>query len=149
MAVDDGQGGSSRHPGGAETATEPSKQQPSKEPSSERAGAREFEEPAEFAQWLEHHSSVTGSASPKGKVRKTAVSMFCSRRSEGYSLEDLQRATVGAFNDSYRRDNGYFDHISVLRPTKVGALVDKGKRFEQTHSSSREQVWDRLRARGL
>jgi hypothetical protein len=127
MAVDDGQGGSSRHPEGAETATEPSKQQPSKEPSEERA--REHED---FAAWLTHHSSVTASSEPKGKARKTAASMFSSRRDEGYSLEDLQRATLGAFNDEFRREHGYFDHISVLRPTKVAALIEKGKRGKVT-----------------
>jgi hypothetical protein len=84
----------------------------------------------EFEQWLEHHSETTGEEPPgaQTKARQEARKMFRARRAEGTPARDLCFATIGAFNDEHRRKNGYYDPISVLRPTRVHGLIQKGKR---------------------
>lgn len=92
---------------------------------------RQFEqENPEFQVWLDHHEATTGYKQPKvgTKVRSETRSMFDARVSEGYALADLQSATKGAYEDEYRRENGYYDTISVLRPTRIGSLIERGKR---------------------
>lgn len=88
---------------------------------------------AECDEWLVHHQRVTGLQPPRPKTvaRREVETMFSARRGEGYSLADLQIATVGAFNDPFRRDNGHFGCISVLRPKKVHDLVEKGRGFQR------------------
>ncbi len=87
-------------------------------------------EPDGFAGWLEHHEQTTGMRPPREgtKVRAHVAAMFAERRREGYDTEDLQAATVGAFNDEHRREHGYYDPESVLRPTRVHKLVELGRR---------------------
>lgn len=93
-------------------------------PSQESARAEEF------GVWLAHHQQVTKLDPPgeKTKARKAIIASFGERRDEGYSLDDLKYATVGAFTDKHRRENGYYTCESVLRPTKIHDLVQKGKR---------------------
>lgn len=84
----------------------------------------------DFERWLEHHQHITSLEQPrKGtQARSNVAVMYRARRAEGYPVEDLELATVGAFNDPYRRENGHFGCESVLRPTKVQDLIAKGKR---------------------
>lgn len=93
---------------------------------------RQFEqvETEDFRKWLDHHEQTTGYSQPKPgtKVRAETRSMFDARVGEGYTPSDLCAATVGAFTDDYRRENGYYDTISVLRPTKIGSLIERGRR---------------------
>lgn len=82
----------------------------------------------EFEEWLAHHEQVTGMRPPgKGtKARAHIASMFAARRAE-YELADLKLAVAGAYGDEYRREHGHYDHESVLRPTKVHKLIEKGR----------------------
>jgi hypothetical protein len=84
----------------------------------------------DFAAWIEHHHAVTDMRTPaaRTKIYKTIKAMYEARREEGYSAEDLRLAVVGAYNDQHRREHGYYDHVSVLRPTMVHKLAEKGRR---------------------
>jgi hypothetical protein len=92
-----------------------------------------------WAEWLEHHRQLTGLElpAPKTKAHKAMTAAFRQRRQESYSLDDLKLATVGAWNDPYRRENGYYTPDSILRPTKVAALIAKGKLAARTPGPNR------------
>lgn len=98
-----------------------------------------------WGEWLEHWCSVTGRRGDlpgeRTKAFKAMGAAFRQRRREGYSLDDLKLATVGAWNDEHRRANGYFMPDSVLRATKVHALVAKGRQVAE--ASSRNGGGDR------
>ena len=83
----------------------------------------------DFDAWLADHEAVTGLPQPKvgTKARRARLAEFSARRSEGWSLDDLKAATLGAFTDQWRRERGHYDPESVLRPTKVDKLVGKGR----------------------
>lgn len=83
----------------------------------------------EFSEWIAHHQDVTGHTPPPSttKAFRSIVESFNARIAEGWTLEGLKAATVGAHRDDHRRENGYTTADSVLRPTKVGALASKGK----------------------
>jgi len=102
----------------------------------------------DFAAWLAHHAQVTGLSPPKAgtQARAHIAAMFGARQTEGYSLDDLKYATVGAFTDRHRRENGYFGCESVLRPTKIHDLIEKGRRHMagQRTSDSAEATKRRL-----
>jgi hypothetical protein len=103
----------------------------------------------EFSEWIGNHSSVTGIPVLKAgsSGRRKIAAMFGARRGDGLSLEDLKAATLGAFHDPFRREHGYFDAESVLRPTKVGKLVMLGRRVEQAPAPSVDEVdWSRFDA---
>ena len=93
-------------------------------------GEEESEREREFSDFAADHAQVTGSLPPKTgtKARQARLAEFTARREEGWSLDDLKAATIGAFTDSYRREHGHYDLESVLRPTKVDKLVSKGRR---------------------
>lgn len=92
----------------------------------------------QFEAWLEHHEHVTGHRPPgtKTKARKTLLSSFNARVNEGWSLDELKAATVGAHSDDYRRENGYDTPTSILRPTKVGDLVARGRARSRTGTAA-------------
>jgi len=104
--------------------------------SSEPDGSEQREH-EDFASWVAHHEQTTGQRQPRSgtKVRKDIAAMYGARRAEGYSAEDLCLATVGAFNDSYRREHGHYGCESVLRPTKVHDLAEKGRRGAPTDAA--------------
>lgn len=83
----------------------------------------------DFEEWLLDHESVTGHQPPRQgtKARQHVAESFSARRAEGYSLDDLKSATIGAHEDPYRRENGYDTVDSVLRPTKIATLIAKGR----------------------
>lgn len=85
---------------------------------------------SELQEWLHHHQQTTGLTPPRlgTKALADVVSAFEARRAEGYTLEDLKLATVGAFNDEHRQKHGYFGTDSVLRPSKVHNLIENGRR---------------------
>jgi hypothetical protein len=98
-----------------------------------------------LSEWLGHHSQVTGHEVPRAgtKRRESIAASFAARLEEKYSLEDLKLASVGAHADQYRRENGYDTVESILRPTKIGALIDKGRRAAQNgRSTNGESKWD-------
>jgi hypothetical protein len=123
----------------------------------EGKGKTSIEHP-DFADWLTHHNAITGQRIPRERTASRAdiAAMYAARRSEGYTAEDLCLATVGAFNDSYRRENGHYGCVSVLRPKKVHDLIEKGRRpkpvaLAQEHPTSRrireiQELRERLRA---
>lgn len=84
----------------------------------------------DFEAWLSHHWATTGMAPPREgtKARANTFSMYQARHAEGYRTEELQLAIDGAWADDYRRSQGYFDHQSVLRPTKIHKLIEAGRR---------------------
>lgn len=103
-----------------------------------------------FETWLAHHQSVTSMRPPgeRTKVRRDIKAMFDARIAEGYTLEQLCLASLGAYTDEYRRSHRYYDHISILRPTKVHALAEKGRLVQQgevvrTKSNGRVTMADR------
>lgn len=127
-------GGADRDVGGAQNTTdggEAASPEPSREPSGEpsttpsKSSSREH---PELSEWLGHHHELTGHVVAKAgtKYREHIATMFAARRHEGYSLADLKLATIGAWHDEYRREHGHYGHESVLRPTKIGALIAKG-----------------------
>jgi hypothetical protein len=79
---------------------------------------------------------TTGAAVPKAgtKARATVAAMFAARIEEGYSLAELKLATIGAWEDEWRRANGHTGCVSVLRPQKVHDLIVKG----QAHEAKRQ-----------
>jgi hypothetical protein len=79
--------------------------------------------------FLTHNQQVTGNTPPGGdtKMYREVAAAFVARSAD-YSLEDLKLANVGAQADDHRRDNGYTTADSVLRPTKVYGLIEKGRR---------------------
>lgn len=83
-----------------------------------------------FGEFLAHHHSVTGRRTPgeRTTIFKTIKSMYHARLAEDYTLDDLKAATVGAYNDEYRRLHGHYGLESVLRPNKVHDLIEKGRR---------------------
>lgn len=100
------------------------------EQSSEPQSARtRFLYEEDLAAWLEHHEQVTGMRPPaaRSKMMQTIRAMYGARRNEGFTAEDLRHASIGAYNDTYRRQNGYYGHESVLRPTKIHPLIEKGR----------------------
>lgn len=98
---------------------------------------------ARFEEWLGDHETVTGHSPPKPgtKARASLAESFGARLAEGYSLDELKLATVGAHEDPHRRENGYDTADSVLRPTKVASLIAKGKL--RSGSRARQQVTSR------
>jgi hypothetical protein len=80
-------------------------------------------------EWLTHYEQTTGHQLPARttKAFKAIVEAYGARTAEGHSPADLKLATVGAHADPHRRENGYDTADSILRPTKVGSLIAKGK----------------------
>jgi hypothetical protein len=141
-----------------ETPVTPGREEKGREENVEPKGSTNKAEHPDFAAWLSHHNAITGQSIPReGTAHRAEVaSMYAARRSERYTAEDLCLATVGAFNDSYRRENGHYGCISVLRPKKVHDLIEKGRRpkpvaLAQEHPTSRrireiQELRERLRA---
>jgi hypothetical protein len=97
--------------------------------SSTKSQATVSEEPIGFSEWLGDHSQVTGHQVPRaGTKRRADVAASFAARLGDWSLEELKLATRGAHGDEYRRERGYDTVESILRPTKIGSLVDKGRR---------------------
>jgi hypothetical protein len=112
-------------------------------PSGKKRASAQTEHP-EFGEWIGNHHAVTGvpvlGAGSSG--RRKIAAMFAARRQDGLSLEDLKAATLGAFEDEYRRERGYFDPESVLRPTKVAKLVANGRRVLAARASAPAETVD-------
>lgn len=93
------------------------------------ANAPNAREPDGFDDWLEHHCSVTGKRVMAGQgtqARKRVAAMYGERRSE-YPDLDLKLVSLGAMADDRRRERGYTDPESVLRPMAVPKLLDRGR----------------------
>lgn len=99
-------------------------------------------------EWLLHYEQTTGHQLPARttKAFKSIVETYGARRAEGHSAADLKAATVGAHADEYRREHGYDTAESILRPTKVGALIAKGRLRSAPVVVDDEARRDRLRA---
>lgn len=112
-----------------------SRSEPSREPSSsasQKKNAREARsatEPDGFAEWMGYHSRVTTLLVLKAgtKARAHVAAMFAARLEEGYTVDELRAAVRGAYVDDYRREHGYVGAESVLRPTKIGQLIARGR----------------------
>jgi hypothetical protein len=82
----------------------------------------------DFEDWIAHHIAVTDNrAMTKAGTQAHArvLSAYKARRAE-YPDEDLRLVSVGAMADDYRRENGYTDAESVLRPSAVPKLLERG-----------------------
>jgi hypothetical protein len=108
----------------------------SKEPSEEPVSEREH---PELSEWLGHHHEIAGSVVPRAgtQARRKVAGMFAARRDDGLSLEDLKAATLGAWHDDWRRENGHTGLVSVLRPEKCHELVSKGRRWIAAQAEKR------------
>jgi hypothetical protein len=84
---------------------------------------------SEVEDWLAHYERTTGHSLPARTTKGFAniVASAQARLDEGHPLDDLKFATLGAHGDAYRRERGYDTADSILRPTKVAALVAQGK----------------------
>jgi hypothetical protein len=104
--------------------------------------------PPGFEEWLAHNQQVTGNTPPRESTQafRDIAQAFAARRKD-YSLEDLKLANVGAQADDHRRDNGYTTADSVLRPTKVYGLIEKGRRAAKQNRPPKPAEAD-LRCRG-
>lgn len=100
----------------------------------------------EFEEWIAHHEQTTGHQPPRvgTKARQAVRESFNARRTEGIPLDDLKLATIGAHADDYRREHGYDVAESVLRPTKVAALIAKGKLKTGGRSNGRRSTFSGL-----
>ena len=86
-------------------------------------------EPDGFADWLEHHCRVTGRsvmAKEGTQARARVAAMYAQRRDE-YPEDDLRLISLGAMADERRREQGYTDPESVLRPMAVPKLLARGR----------------------
>ena len=82
--------------------------------------------PSEFDAWLTHYRRVTGRDSVRGS--KPARRAFLARRRDGYSLEDLQAATVGCHSDAWNRERGFDVPETILRADKVTRYIALGRK---------------------
>lgn len=117
------------------------------------AGEVEVEElpPSPFTvdceEWLGHYEQTTGHPLP-GRATKAfhaVTAGYSARRTEGYTADDLKLATVGAHADRYRRENGYDVAESILRPTKIAALIAQGKLRSGRRDVTSAELGARLR----
>lgn len=92
----------------------------------------------EFLDWLTDHEKLTGHIPPREgtKARAALASSYQARRAEPYSADELKLATRGAHADDYRRQQGYDVAESVLRPTKIHNLIERGRRAGATDDRS-------------
>lgn len=95
---------------------------------------REEEQPptpfvADFEEWLLRYEQTTGHQPPARttKAFKSIAESYNARRAEGHTNEDLLVAIEGAHADPWRREQGYDTADSILRPTKIGSLIAKGR----------------------
>lgn len=114
----------------------PSSANPSLNPPGEKAPSGRVPEHPSFPDFLLDHHNVTGHAIPgiSTRRRREIAASYAARLDEGFSPDDMKLATRGAHSDDYRRERGYDTLESVLRPTKIGALVDKGRRAASAES---------------
>lgn len=83
----------------------------------------------EFQAWIKAHEEVTGHSppGPRTKALQALASSYLARREEGWTVDQLLAAILGAHKDDWRREHGYDVAESILRPTKIGSLVNKGE----------------------
>lgn len=99
----------------------------------------EVKPPTPFAvdleEWLLHYEQTTGHKLPgRGtKAFHSIAESYNARRLEGHAAEDVRDAIDGAHFDEFRRLNGYDTADSILRPTKIGSLIARGRRHRLTH----------------
>lgn len=101
-------------------------------PQAPRGATPSGEAKKEFEEWLADHQRVTGHVPPATttKAYRTLLEQHHARRAEGWTAEQIKLATRGAHADDHRRKNGYDTADSVLRPTKIAALVNRGQKVE-------------------
>jgi hypothetical protein len=75
----------------------------------------------EWDEWLGDYREVTGNAHVKGS--ESARKAFNARRRDGYTLDDLKRATRGCHGDEYLRDHGHAIPTTILRPSKIDRYI--------------------------
>lgn len=111
-----------------------------KEKGKKGANAPNAREVEGFADWLEHHCVVTGKrvmATEGTEARKRVAGMYAERRRE-YPDVDLKLVSLGAMADDKRRERGYTDPESVLRPMAVPKLADRGRAATNGSKHQRE-----------
>lgn len=77
--------------------------------------------PSEFDSWLTHYRQTTGKQTVRGS--KPARTAFAARLKDGYTLTDLQAATVGCHADDFCRNNGHDVPETILRAGKVERYI--------------------------
>lgn len=80
---------------------------------------------SDFDVWLKHYVATTGYAGIRGS--KAAREQFTARRKEGWSVEDLELATVGCHGDDFCRSNGHDVPETILRASKVERYIKLGR----------------------
>lgn len=140
--ADDGEKGRKREPKRANpTSPEPLREETEKETTPPPSPLTE-----EFEAWLSHHQATTGMAPPRvgTQARDKVFAMYRARREEGQprcTAADLELATVGAYTNEWRREQGHFGHVSVLRPEKTHELVEAGRRVAKAKPSGGRDKW--------
>lgn len=125
----------------ADTATsaEPSTE-PSVEPSEGSAPG--------FAEWLEHHVTVTGNkadTTPGTKGYREVEAAFGERQRD-VPDDDLLLVSLGTMAHEYRREKGYTSARSVLRPSAFSELLERGRRAQPSQSDwAGDDLLDRTR----
>lgn len=91
-----------------------------------------------FEDWLVDHEKVTGHKPPPTttKAYRSLAESFHARQREGWEPHHMRLATRAAHADDNRREKGYDTADSILRPTKIGSLVSRGLKLEETKPKS-------------
>lgn len=123
----DGEGVTSVSP---EPSKEPSASSPDGEEERE-SGSSPMTEVVGFAQWLGFHCEL---AVPVQQVpragtarRRSLHGTFKALVAEGHELEDFRLASRGVLGDAWMVENGHVTPESVLRKTRFGKWVEKGR----------------------
>lgn len=82
-----------------------------------------------FSSWIEHYKATTGQKQTRGS--SPARKAFGARLDDGYSLEDLKLATVGAHSDEFLRKNGHVVPDTILRASKVDRYIQMGREADK------------------
>lgn len=104
--------------------------------------------PPEFETWMENHVKVTGNragARPGTALYRKLAAAFTERKAE-HSEDDLRLISAGAMADEHRREKGYLDAESVLRPGAAAKLLERGRQAQPSQSDwAGDDLLDRTR----
>jgi len=95
--------------------------------------------PSEFDSWLTHYRQTTGKQTVRGS--KPARTAFAARVKDGYTLTDLQAATVGCHGDDFCRNNGHDVPETILRAGKVERYIALASQPKSTGSPGMDNAF--------
>lgn len=102
------------------------------------------EEPVGFAQWLGEHVTIAAEFGVDVSVPRAATShrstlarAFAALQEEGYSAEDFRLASIGVLSDDFMRSGGHVKPENVLRKTKIGGRIDRGRAWRSAQENGK------------